>query len=91
MRKISSLFGTKEHEDDFFVAEKIHIFEFISRLIRHIPDDQFKMIRYYGFYASRKHKLYVYARKLIPEFKLAFKKSLNIWRNLLYVLNVILL
>lgn len=41
------------------------------------------MICYYGFCASRKHKLYHSARKLISEFKLAFKKSMNTWRNLL--------
>ncbi len=76
-------FWYQRHEDDFFVVEKIHIFDFMARLIRHIPDDQFKMIRYYGFYASKKHKLYHSARKLIPEFKLAFKKSMNTWRNLL--------
>lgn len=29
--------------------------EFITALIQHIPDEQFKMIRYYGAY-SRKHK-----------------------------------
>ena len=83
MRKISSLFGTKEHEDDFFVAEKIHIFEFMARLIRHIHDAQFKMIRYYGFYASSKHKLYHSAKKLIPKFKLDFLKSMLNFRNLL--------
>lgn len=76
-------FWYQRHEDDFFVVEKIHIFEFIARLIRHIPDDQFKMIRYYGFYASRKHKLYDSARKLIPSFKLNFKKCMLNFRNLL--------
>lgn len=76
-------FWYQRHGDDYFVVEKIHIFEFIARLIRHIPDVQFKTIRYYGFYASRKHKLYDSARKLIPHFKLAFLKNLNNWRNLL--------
>ena len=31
------------------------VYEFISALIQHIPEKQFKMIRYYGAY-SRKHK-----------------------------------
>ena len=76
-------FWYQRHEDDKFVVERIHIFEFIARLIRHIPEPQFKTIRYYGFYASRKHKLYNKCRKLIAEFKVPFYNSLNKWRNLI--------
>ena len=76
-------FWYQRHEDDFFVVEKIHIFEFIARLIRHIPEPQFKTIRYYGFYASRKHKLYNSCRMLINKIKLPFFKSMNKWRMLL--------
>ena len=53
-------FWYQRHEDDSFVVEKIHIFEFIARLIRHIPEPQFKTIRYYGFYSSKRHPLYNY-------------------------------
>ena len=72
-----------KHEDDKFVVEKIHIFEFISRRIRHIPDEQFKTIRYYGFYSSHKHKLYNTCRRIIPSIKLPLFKSLNKWRMLI--------
>lgn len=47
---------TFEYEDK---AAKIHkittlpVEEFISRLIRHIPDRNFRQIRYYGAYANR--------------------------------------
>ncbi|XJZ27405.1 transposase [Bacillota bacterium Lsc_1132] len=34
--------------------EKITVEEFIGRLIRHIPDENFKTIRYYGVYSRRK-------------------------------------
>lgn len=78
-------FWYQRHEDNKFVVEKIHIFEFIARLIRHIPQPQFKTIRYYGFYASRKHKLYNKCRKLIANFKVPFLKSLNKWRNLILI------
>lgn len=78
-------FWYQRHEDDKFVVEKIHIFEFIARLIRHIPEPQFKTIRYYGFYASRKHRLYNKCRKLIADFKVPFLKSLNKWRNLILI------
>ena len=76
-------FWYQRHEDDKFVVEKIHIFEFIARLIRHIPDRHFKTIRYYGFYASRGHILYNTCRLLIDKIKLPFYKSLNKWQNLL--------
>jgi hypothetical protein len=78
-------FWYQRHEDDKFVVEKIHIFEWIARLIRHIPDRNFKTIRYYGIYASREHKLYNTCRLLIDKAKLPFYKSLNNWRNLLII------
>ena len=78
-------FWYQRHEDDTFVVERIQIYEFIARLIRHIPESQFKTIRYYGFYASRKHKLYDGCRKLIASFKLPFYKSLTRWRNLILI------
>lgn len=37
--------------------EQVTVEEFISRLIRHIPDEQFKMIRHYGVYARRAKKI----------------------------------
>ena len=76
-------FWYQRHEDDLFVVERIHIFEFIARLIRHIPGRNFKTIRYYGFYASKKHKLYDACKKLIDKAKLPFYRSLTKWRNLL--------
>lgn len=76
-------FWYQRHEDDKFVVEKIHIFEFIARLIRHIPEPQFKTIRYYGFYSSHKNKIYEKCQKLIDKTKLPFYKSLNKWQMLL--------
>ena len=76
-------FWYQRHEDDLFVVEKIHIFSFIARLIRHIPDPQFKTIRYYGYYASKSHKLFDLCKKLISKEKLPFYSSLNRWRMLL--------
>lgn len=76
-------FWYQRHEDDKFVVEKIHVFEFIARLIRHIPEPQFKTIRYYGFYASKKHKLYDSCRKLIDSIKIPILSSFNKWQLLL--------
>ena len=40
------------HGSDELVTETISVHDFIARLIIHIPNKQFKMIRYYGFYSS---------------------------------------
>lgn len=49
-------FFYNRHEDNVRVEEKIHAFEFIKRLIIHIPEKGFHMIRYYGIYAMKKSK-----------------------------------
>lgn len=76
-------FWYQRHEDDKFVVEKVHIFEFIGRLIKHIPNKGFKTIRYCGYYSSKPRKLYNAAKKLIHITKVAFYKTLNKWRNLM--------
>ncbi|GIN64027.1 hypothetical protein J27TS8_40200 [Robertmurraya siralis] len=43
----------------------VSVEEFISRFICHIPDEQFKTIRYYGMYSRRTKRVY--------------KKILSIW------------
>jgi hypothetical protein len=67
------------HEDNQRVTEKIHAFEFIKRLIVHIPEEQFKMIRYYGLYAKK----YVHSSKLYlldNSLKRSFRKQYSHWR-----------
>lgn len=67
------------HEDNQRVTEKIHAFEFIKRLIVHIPNEQFKMIRYYGIYA----KQYIHSSKLYlldSTTKKQFRKKYSHWR-----------
>ncbi|MDD2495235.1 MAG: transposase [Tissierellia bacterium] len=41
----------ERHEDGKRVIVSLPAFEFIKKLIIHIPDRQFKMVRYYGIYA----------------------------------------
>ena len=76
-------FWYQRHEDDLFVVERIPIFEFIARLIRHIPESNFKTIRYYGFYSSKGHPLLKFARRIIDKTKIAFKRAQNRWRELM--------
>jgi hypothetical protein len=67
------------HEDNKRVTEKIHAFDFIKRLIIHIPEEQFKMIRYYGLYA----KEYIHSSKLYRIESLEkrrFRKKHSHWR-----------
>lgn len=41
------------HEDNKEIVETVHVYEFIKRVIRHIPEKNFKMIRYFGIYSRR--------------------------------------
>lgn len=40
-------FHYNRHEDDKLIHETIPVMDFIKRIIRHIPEKHFKMIRYY--------------------------------------------
>lgn len=47
-------FHYNRHEDDKYVEEIIPVIEFMERLIRHIPEKHYKMIRYGGIYARHR-------------------------------------
>ena len=47
-------FHYNRHEDDKYIQETIPAMDFIKRLIRHIPEKHFKMIRYGGLYARHR-------------------------------------
>lgn len=49
-------FHYNRHEDEQYVEETLSVMYFIKRLIRHIPEKHFKIIRYGGLYA-RHHKI----------------------------------
>lgn len=51
--------------------EKVTVEEFIMRLIRHIPDEQFKTIRHYGIYSRRIKNL---SKKILATWQKAKKK-----------------
>jgi len=57
-------FWYERHEDRKRVEETVHVFEFIKKVIVHIPDRYFNMVRYYGLYADNKHDLFLLHRKL---------------------------
>jgi hypothetical protein len=47
-------------------VETVSVEEFIGRLIKHIPEEQFKVIRHYGIYSRRIKRL---SKKLISEWQ----------------------
>lgn len=77
------------HEDDHLPDEEkegrvivtVHEYEFIKKLIIHIPNREFKTIRYYGLYSSKGRK-----RRKNFKRKVSYRnlhKPLK-WRNLIY-------
>ena len=73
---ISYWYDDHKTKQRIFVTE--HVFEFIAKLIRHIPDKNFKMIRYYGLYAAKNHKYQNYYDKM---YKVEYIKQLSISNN----------
>lgn len=75
-------FWYQRHEDNKIVKEKIHVYEFFKRLIIHIPDQNFKTVRYYGIY-SKKHKFHDKMVMLIKSHTYKLRDSLNSWRMMI--------
>ena len=71
-------FWYDRHEDGKRIEETIHVFEFIKRLIKHIPDKNFKVVRYYGLYA-KKHKHSKKIFKLLNEAQIKIREILRKW------------
>lgn len=72
-------FHYNRHEDNKLIRETIPAMEFIARLIRHIPEKHFKMIRYGGLYA-RHRQTDERLRRTIPKEKHPVFRSFNQWR-----------
>ena len=73
-------FHYNRHEDDQYIEETIPAMEFIQRLIRHIPEKHFNLIRYGGIYARHREidsKLY----RAISKSKHHIYHSFNQWRT----------
>ena len=67
-------FHYNRHVDEKYIVETIPAMDFIQRLIRHIPEKHFKMIRYGGIYARHRE----IDKKLIPAIS---KEKHNIFRS----------
>ena len=73
-------FHYTRHEDNKTVSERIPALDFIQRLIVHIPEKHFKMLRYYGLYAKH-HKQELNLRRCISKEKQRFLLRHCDWRN----------
>ena len=74
----SVTFKYKRHEDNKEIIEKVPVFEFIKKVIIHIPDKNFKMVRYFGLY-SRRCKDKDQFIKMIDKKIVQIKKSIEKW------------
>ena len=76
-------FHYNRHEDNACAEETLPVMEFINRLIRHIPEKHFKMIRYGGIYAPRwefDRKLY----RTISREKHRIFRNFNQWHTAIF-------
>lgn len=60
----------QDHQTKEIVYEYNSILSFMKKLIRHIPDENFKMVRYIGGYATKKKKLTNLIRKMVSKSQL---------------------
>lgn len=77
-------FHYNRHEDNQFIEETIPALEFIERLIQHIPEKHFKMIRYAGLYARHRDIDKRLIRAISHE-KHSFFKAFNKWRHAILI------
>lgn len=68
-------FSYNAHEDDSYHEITVHATEFILMILRHIIPEQFKIIRYYGFY-RKKHKMHNKMVMLIDKAKHKIRREL---------------
>ena len=73
-------FHYHRHEDNKLTFQTLPALSFIERLIAHIPEKHFKMIRYYGIYA-RHRKSDARLQRAIAKQKHNILLSFNRWRN----------
>ena len=73
-------FHYNRHEDEKYIQETIPAMDFIKRLIRHIPEKHFKMIRYGGLYA-RHREIDSKLHRAIQKNKHPIYRNFNQWRT----------
>ena len=80
----SITFTYTPHGSDKLVSETLSVFDFIKKLIIHIPERHFKMIRYFGFYCKRnsmRDQYLLHAKRLEPSELAKMKHIYSRWRS----------
>ena len=72
-------FWYDRHEDSQRVEETIHAYDFIKKLIIHIYDKYFNVVRYYDIYA-KKHKFSDNFSNMIKPHVTKVRKQLKNWK-----------
>ena len=73
-----------DHYTDTKEIMTLPVLEFIARLISHIPDTNFRVIRYYGFLSNRlRGKLLPIVHSLLKTLKFFKTKVFTSWRDML--------
>ena len=73
----SVTFHYTRHEDNKLISTTVPVLDFIKMLIMHIPNRNFKMVRYFGYYSSEgAHKASVQKHNLKPKNTPSTKKDL---------------
>ncbi len=64
---------------DYYKEEKVLAKDFIMMILRHLLPENFKIIRYYGFYRNKKKiKLNIFLKRIISDFTAKqLKKVMN--------------
>ena len=76
------IFHYTRHEDHKTIYECVPALRFIKRLIIHIPEKHFKMLRYYGLYAKH-HKQESKLHKCISSEKRRYLCKFYNWQNMI--------
>lgn len=77
-------FWYQRHEDNMVVIEKLHAYKFIQKLIMHIPEPNFKYIRFYGAYQNSTI-IKIDVAKLKDKAVIELKRNLNKWRKKIFI------
>ncbi|MDD2391630.1 MAG: transposase [Bacilli bacterium] len=75
-------FWYARHDNKKIVVEKVTVFDFISRIIIHIPDKNMKYIRYHGAYHNSSI-INIDCVKLVSEEQINWKKKCHNWRDMI--------
>lgn len=77
-------FWYQPHGSEEIVTETLSVFDFIKKLIIHIPEQHFRMLRYYGFYSvnSNKHAVYLLLNRKMDKSRFDFlSHTYKNWRK----------